>query len=177
MNHQISVKFKSIVVVIILAVFGLLILWEHNNGGVAVHYLLHRADLPGISNWWGFLLLPIVTIITLFDIEKRQLKNQQETSKTQLKKSLTRFGLATLFGIITIILFLNESVFLGYLFLALPVLALFIPLYYTEYWLGFVLGTMYGFGVFIPFIFGALYILIFWILHQIVSWIKGVLKR
>ncbi|MFX8094701.1 hypothetical protein ABTK72_20740, partial [Acinetobacter baumannii] len=32
--------------------------WEALHGGIAAHHLLQRADLPGLSNAWGLLVLP-----------------------------------------------------------------------------------------------------------------------
>ena len=32
--------------------------WEALHGGIVTHHLLQRADLPGISNAWGLLVLP-----------------------------------------------------------------------------------------------------------------------
>lgn len=177
MNHQISLKTKSLIVGLTILIFGILIYWEHTHGGVATHHLLHRADLPGISNWWGLLILPLLTIFVLFDLEKRLSKLPSGEVKPFLKKTLLRLLAATAFGILVCVLFTIESPFLGYMFLALMLLAFFFPLFYTEYWLGFVLGSMYVLGAFIPFIFGALYILIFWIFFQLVKWIKGLFNR
>jgi len=143
MNHQINVKIKSLVVLIVLALFGLLILWEYNNGGVAVHHLLHRADLPGISNWWGFLLLPIVTLFSLFDVEKRLKKSLPKDPKKFIKKTLLRLLAGVGYGVLLCVLFLNESILTGFMVPALAIVSFFLPLYYSEYWLGFVLGCMY----------------------------------
>ena len=32
--------------------------WEALHGGIATHHLLQSADLPGLSNAWGLLVLP-----------------------------------------------------------------------------------------------------------------------
>ncbi|HEY2092410.1 MAG TPA: hypothetical protein VGJ81_11010 [Thermoanaerobaculia bacterium] len=34
------------------------------HGGVPVHPILRRADMPGISNWWGALIIPALNAIT-----------------------------------------------------------------------------------------------------------------
>ena len=51
-----------------------MLLWQYSNAGVPSHHLLHRADLPAISNWWGGLLLPALSWIMLGRIQKRILK-------------------------------------------------------------------------------------------------------
>lgn len=38
--------------VVVLCIWSLLI-WQHFHGGVPSHHLLHRSDLPAVSNWWG----------------------------------------------------------------------------------------------------------------------------
>jgi hypothetical protein len=177
MDHQISLKSKSLVLLIVLFIFSLVILNEYLNGGVVTHHLLHRADLPGISNWWGYLLLPIVTIITLFEVENRLKQSPETTPKTFYKKTLLRLLAGMAVGILLCILFLNDSVFTGLIFPALGLLAFFIPLLYTEYWLGFVLGCMYVLGVFIPFLFGAFFMLVFWAIFKLGQFIKKLVKR
>ena len=45
--------------------------WEFFNGGVVSHHLLHRADLPAISNWWSLLLLPALTFYLVGRVLRR----------------------------------------------------------------------------------------------------------
>src|SRR5467141_3234537 len=45
--------------------------WEHFNGGVISHHILHRSDMPAISNWWSLLLLPSLTWFLIGRIEGR----------------------------------------------------------------------------------------------------------
>jgi hypothetical protein len=56
--------------VVTILIFGLL-LWGHFHGGVPAHHILNQKDLPEISNWWGGLLLPILTWFLFGRIETR----------------------------------------------------------------------------------------------------------
>ena len=40
---------------------GALLGWQALHGGVPAHHVLHRADMPAISNWWGALVIPALT--------------------------------------------------------------------------------------------------------------------
>ena len=56
--------------ILITAVVTLLvwshIAWDYFHEGIPVHYLLHNADLPGIPNWLGAIVLPFFTWFLLF---------------------------------------------------------------------------------------------------------------
>jgi uncharacterized protein YacL len=138
--------------IIAILIFGLLI-WQHFNGGVPSHHILQQKDLPEISNWWGAVLLPILAWIVSGRIEKR-ITNQGSTNQNQ---SLTIIGLfiAGLFlGILIALAFINNyKPFLDnvpYIFL---LLSLFIPIFYSEFILGFILGMAYTFGTILPTVF------------------------
>jgi hypothetical protein len=40
--------------------------FEHLNGGVKTHHFLARTDLPGFSNWFGLLVLPVLGMAVSF---------------------------------------------------------------------------------------------------------------
>ncbi len=56
--------------IISLSIWGLLA-WDYFHGGVPSHHILHRKDLPEFSNWWGGILLPLLTWFLLYRIQKR----------------------------------------------------------------------------------------------------------
>ena len=58
LNSRTKIVMTSIVTVFVL---GLLLL-ENFQGGVKSHHLLARKDMPAISNWWGLLIVPIMTM-------------------------------------------------------------------------------------------------------------------
>jgi hypothetical protein len=49
----------------------LLLTWNYFHGGVPSHHILKRKDFPEIANWWGGLLLPLLTWFLLYRIQKR----------------------------------------------------------------------------------------------------------
>ena len=157
---------------IIVVVFVLsLLLWEHLQGGIVSHHLLARKDMPKISNWWGVLVVPIMTWI-LLSLIKKNLKSSND-QKSVSNKEIYGFIGAFIFGATMTILFYNAPELPGYFMLMTFVLALFIPIYRHEYYLGFILSMTYGFGGVLPVLFGLVLIPVYWIEYRFVR--KGFL--
>lgn len=138
-----------------LVIFGLLF-WQHLHGGVPSHHILQRADFPEISNWWGGLLLPVLTWLALGRIEKRLNKQvlSMQTIDNQNIKILGRFFLGITLGLLIAVSFTNDyQLFLDNVPFVLLLLSLLIPIYYSEFMLGFILGMSYTFGAFLPTVF------------------------
>lgn len=132
------------------------LLWAHFHGGVGSHFILRNKDLPEISNWWGGLLLPVLTWLLLGSIEKRLTK--QETSLLQPKdqhfKILGLFLLGLLLGVsISVAFAYDYKPFLDNVLFIILLLSLLVPIYFAELILGFILGMTYTFGVVLPTIF------------------------
>ncbi|HER39918.1 MAG TPA: hypothetical protein ENO10_01720 [Salinimicrobium catena] len=116
--------------------------------------------MPKVSNWWGLLSIPILTWLLLSIIQKRKTKTNEK--KTISKLEIYGFIGGSLFGIAMTILFLfNESNLSFYLLLLTSILALFIPIYKPEYYLGFILSMIYGFGGILPAVIGLFLIAIY----------------
>lgn len=133
--------------------------WEHFNGGVSSHHILHSADMPAISNWWGAVLIPGLTWFLTGRIQKRiALHNAGKEAASMFPASVIAgfFG-SLLFGISLSVAFTNgyeniaSSLFLG-MFLS----ALLLPVYRAECVLGFVLGMAFVFGAVIPTVVGSI---------------------
>ncbi|MFZ4477382.1 MAG: hypothetical protein ACOYPR_19455, partial [Saprospiraceae bacterium] len=95
-----------ITAIVTIVIFGLLF-WQHLHGGVPSHHILQRADLPEISNWWGGLLLPVLTWLGLGRIEKRlnkQVLTAQITDNQNIK-ILGRFFLGLTMGLLIAVSF------------------------------------------------------------------------
>lgn len=122
--------------------------------------------MPKISNWWGLLSIPILTWLSLSIIQKRKNKNHEE--KTVSRFEIYGFWGGFLFGVALTILFYNESGFSNYLLLLTFVFALFIPIYKPEYYLGFILSMLYGFGGVLPAVIGLLLIAIYAIEYHVI---------
>lgn len=153
--------------IITLGIWSLL-LWDHYHGGVPSHHLLQQEDLPAISNWWGGLLLPLLTLFLTYRIQIRLFRHNdnQSNQKKRLHKYIYRFLFALSFGITLSVLFtLGYSDLSGYMVYGLLLLALFFPIYRAEFLLGFVIGMTYAIGVVLPTIVGAILALIAAVLY------------
>ncbi len=139
----------------------LLIAWDYFHGGVSTHYLLHDKDMPGISNWWGLILVPLISFISFMRIGKRQSRNPEESNR----KVAVRFLLAIAFSITLSILFFQSSDVGDYLMLVVFLLSFWFPLYKTEFYLGFFIGSIYTFGAFIPGLAGLILIGIYFLFY------------
>lgn len=131
----------------------LLLLWNHYHGGVPRHHILANKDLPSISNWWGGLLLPLLTWFLLYRIQQRIFRHNNTNSERSkyLTYSLYGFMGAFVFGILLSTFFsLGNSDIPGYLMMGLFPLAFFAPIYRAEYLLGFVIGMTFTFGAVLP---------------------------
>jgi hypothetical protein len=156
MENQKTKKLKVIFVgIVTILIFGFL-LWEHFNGGVTSHYLLQQKDLPSISNWWSGLLLPMLTWILLSRVERRfdkknlPIQAMSNSTNRTFWFFLTGLGL----GLLLAISFTYEfNPFLDNMLYILIVLSFFIPIYFSEFILGFILGMTYTFGAIIPTLF------------------------
>jgi hypothetical protein len=125
--------------------------WEHFHGGILRHHLLHRADLPAISNGWGLLLLPALAWFLLGRIQARSRVLTEGRANWLPKSVVAGFTGALLFGIALSTCFThNLPTLTEYLFQGLLLLALLLPVYRAECVLGFVLGMAFVFGVVLP---------------------------
>ncbi|MFD2561545.1 hypothetical protein [Aquimarina rubra] len=139
-------KFLFIIPVTVLV--GLHILWEYFNGGVTTHYLLAREDLPGISNWWGLLTIPLLSWI-LISLSK-WLHNKNQTTYS-ISKITNGFIGGLVFGILISLLweFRLENILSYAILLPIPI-ALFLRVHLPGNLLGFIIGLTYTFGGILP---------------------------
>jgi len=149
-------------------VWGLLI-WDYFHGGVPSHHILAREDMPSISNWWGGVLIPVLTWFLTFRIQKR-LTREAIHPVTEVPRNVwLPFLTALLFGILLSVSFaFRVSGLPGYMMLSVFVMALFFPVYRSEYLLGFVLGLIYTFGGVLPILIGSILILGAVIIHKLI---------
>jgi hypothetical protein len=78
-----------------------------------------------------------------------------------------RFIGALSFGILISLFFTIGSDFPGYMMIGLFLVSFFVPLYWSEYLLGFVIGMTYTFGVILPTGIGILLTIIFIITYKL----------
>lgn len=157
-----------ITLVATLFVWSLLI-WDYFHGGVPSHHLLAREDLPAFSNWWGGILIPMLTWFLTFRIQKRLIREANNAVTEVQQKVWLPFFAALLFGILLSVSFaLRVSGLPGYMMLSVFALALFFPVYRSEYLLGFILGLVYTFGGVLPILIGSILILGAVVIHKLI---------
>jgi hypothetical protein len=157
--------------VVALAIWTLLA-WNYYHGGVPSHHVLARKDLPLISNWWGAILLPILTWLLTYLAAKRI---ERAVDPSALAKAAVAFFVAIGYGALIATFFtLGPKEFPAYLLQGILILAVFLPLFRAEYLLGFVLGMTYTFGAVLPLGIGSVLVLICFVLyHGVRLAIKG----
>lgn len=133
---------------VLLAIWTLLI-WDFYHGGVPAHHILNDKNLPEISNWWGGLLLPLLTWISFYWIKKRI---HTESAESAFPRAILYGFIGALFmGILLAAFFtFGDENFPAYILLIILVSGLFFPIYRAEYLLGFVIGMTFTFGAVLP---------------------------
>lgn len=158
-----------------LIVWAMLV-WQYTHQGVPSHYLLQDPSLPELSNWWGALLLPVLSWVMLGRIQQRLLKHSPEKIDIQSKKVLISFVIASIYGVILSFCFINgyEAVS-SVMFPAILFFAIFFRLYRAEFILAFILSMSFTFGAVLPTIFGTLIAISSFIVFTVVqfAWSRG----
>lgn len=129
--------------------FWLLLIWDHFHGGVPSHHILHQKDMPSFSNWWGGLLIPVLTWFLTWRMQQRMTDDPKD-SKVPVQMLYAFIG-AFFWGILLSMFFTLEYTEIPfYMLVGLIMTALFLPIYQAEYFLGFVLGMVFTFGGVLP---------------------------
>lgn len=137
--------------------------WEATHGGIVTHHLLQRADLPGLSNAWGLLVLPALAAWAA----------GRWPAAMPARRWQFALGLAVplLFGLALSLAFqmklhdVTET-----LFFSLLALAVLLPAHRAECLLGFVLGMSWTFGALLPTVIGGVIALLSWGLRGVARW-------
>lgn len=155
---HLSLRSRAAFAFLSLVFVSLHILWDYFHDGVPTHYLLHDPGMPGFSNWWSLLTLPVMTWILLYFLKQRIKRNHGEQRSFIWIRGC--FGLG--FGILLSIVFMMgyETLNLG-MILGVIILSFFLPLFRAEYILGFLIGMEYVFGGVLPIVISLLLISIF----------------
>ena len=171
MNEKLFFKTRVVFTALVTLAMWMLLLWEYYHGGVPAHHILHREDMPAISNWWGGLLLPLLTWFLMYLIQRRIVNHNNENpdSKKFAIHIVAGFISALLFGILLSVFFtFNYATISSYMVIGLFVVGVFLPIYRSEYLLGFVIGMTFTFGAALPIAFGAVIVLISVVLYKYV---------
>jgi hypothetical protein len=156
-----------------------LLVWDHFHGGVPVHHLLQRKELPSFSNWWGGILVPTLSWFLLYRIQKRISLKATSNKSFQLPTSvILAFIGSLLIGIFISVLFsFGLEDILGYVMLVIVSMGLFLPTYHSEYLLGFVVGMAYTFGGVLPALVGLVLVLVGFIANSVSRLIQFLYQR
>lgn len=132
--------------------------WKHFHGGVPVHHLLHRGDLPGISCWWDGFLLPALAWFLVGRMRPRLVKEGGIPGLDLATIQVLRaWAGALVFGAVLGWSALQASPMAASAPALLLLLGLCFPIYRAECVLGFVVGMTSALGSVLPLIFASLF--------------------
>lgn len=138
--------------------------WEHTHGGVLAHHLLNNPDLPAISNWWGALVIPLLTWWLVGRIQRSVMARRRGQERGAIAP-WTGFVGAVVYGGALSTAFSLGSPTVELLFFALLALALVIRAWRAEFVLGFVLGMTFVFGAVLPTLIAGVIAALSWLVH------------
>lgn len=138
--------------------------YEHFHGGIPNHHFLHDPNMPSISNAWGIMLLPALAWYFCGRVQQRIANNAKQSQRIVLF-----FFSALVFGLALSTAFtLGQESISGWLFQAMLLGAVFLPLYRAEILFGFILGMTYTFGAILPSIIGSLVALLSMLIQRLI---------
>lgn len=123
--------------------------WEVLHGGIVTHHVLQRADLPGLSNAWGLLVLPVLGAWAAGRLPRAPATGRQWRPVAVGFALPLLLGAALSLGFQLQLQALTEAVFFSLL-----LLALLLPAHRPESLFGFVLGMSWTFGAVLPLAIG-----------------------
>ena len=171
MNQTIFKKIGLVIIATVSVGIWALLIWEYYHGGVPSHSFMARKDMPSISNWWGGLLLPLLTYFSLNRLQKRLNLTRENSvpSAKQLQSVLLLFLAGLMYGGSMAYCFItNKEDINAILFQGLFGLGLIFPLYRAEFFLGFVIGMTYTFGAILPAFIASVFVGISFIAHKFI---------
>lgn len=177
MNEKQLSRFNAYFVGFVILTIWSLLIWQYFHDGVPSHHFLQSADYPAMSNWWGGLLLPILSWGLLARIKNRLIKSSPESVALLSKKAAISFVISLVYGAILSLTFLyGYSDVSAVLFPGILFFALFFRVYREEFILGFILSMSFVFGAILPIIFGTVIAtcsaIVYFFVHFILSCLK-----
>lgn len=139
--------------------------WEALHGGIVSHHLLQRADLPGLSNAWGLLILPALAAWAAGRLPRRPARIGHWMPVVLGFALPLLLGAALSLGFSLKLQGLTEVVFF-----TLLLLALLLPAHRPESLFGFVLGMSWTFGAVLPTLIGGLIAGLSWCVRSAARW-------
>jgi hypothetical protein len=133
--------------------------------------LLHREELPAISNWWSGLLIPLLSWFLLYRVQKRIVHNKCEEPQLpkQFGNIIAGFIAALCYGVLIAIFFTYQFTSIpGFMLLGILLIAFLYPIHQSECLLGFILGMTVTFGAFIPTLVACIFSLIGFLIYRFI---------
>lgn len=163
--HRLTLYFVGAVTASILSI----LFWDHFHAGVPSHHLLADENLPEISNWWGAISLPLTSYFLLSRIKNRIILETQANGSHLKRKFLLPFLVSLAFALILAISYtIGHSEISGIMFQALFLIAVLLPVYKSEYLLGFIIGLAYTFGGVLPIVIASFFAILSYAIHVFV---------
>ncbi len=140
--------------------------WEALHGGIVSHHLFQHADLPGLSNAWGLLVLPA---LAAWAAGRWPGRSTATATTRHRRRVVLGFLLPLALGATLSLAFsfqqqaLTEALFFGAM-----LLALLLPAHRPESLLGFVLGMTGTFGAVLPTLVGGAIAGVSWLVRGLV---------
>ncbi len=164
MNSKLLFQNKAVFVLVVTVLAAVHLTWDYFHGGVPTHYILHSKDLPGISNWWELLTVPLMSWVLLSFMNRSILKGDDPGAG---------FFLALLYGITMAVLWhVGLADVMQYLIWLPVAMSLFVRVHGANTFLGFFLGMVFTFGGVLPIGIGLILFMISFLVYKLV---RGVL--
>ena len=170
MKDQLNPKRRILITLVLTLLIWGHVAWDYFHDGIPVHYLLHDDSLPGIPNWWGAIIFPFFTYFLLYRTHKRIGANDENET---IQKAVLRFLGGLIFAVAISVSFVNGIDITDYIMGVVFILAFIFPLYKSEYFLGWVMGSAFTFGAIIPIGFGSILCLLFFLMYKLVRFLRG----
>ena len=135
--------------------------WEALHGGIRTHHVMQRADLPGLHNAWGLLVLPLLACWAASRVQWRGASRAQWVAGLALAMLLG--------GALSVGFHLGAESFTAGVFFTTLALAVVLPGYRAECLLGWVLGMSWTFGALLPSFIGVIIVGLSALVH-LVAW-------
>ena len=178
MNEKHLSRFNNYFVGFVTLIIWSLLIWQYFNDGVPSHHLFRSPDFPAMSNWWGGLLLPLLSWGLLARIKSRLVNSYPESVALLSKQAAVSFVISLVYGTILSLTFLyGYSDVSAVLFPGILFFALFFRVYREEFILGFIPSMSFVFGAVLPIIFGTVIAIgsaiVYFVVHFIWSRLKN----
>jgi hypothetical protein len=139
--------------------------WEALHGGIVSHHLLQNADLPGLSNAWGLLIVPALAAWAAGRLPRGPAKARDRVAVA------IGFALPLLLGAALSLAFAAHwQTLTEVIFFSLLLLALLLPAHRPESLFGFVLGMSWTFGAVLPTLIGGVIAGLSWSVRGAATW-------